>query len=289
MGFFQFNFKKISLIFAVVISLLVFINMKRSLTERPWFLRPFIFFMGVIQDNYSLISGTIRSTTSLYTNLVGIKKENTVLRREHAKIQSHLSTLNELRRENDRLKKLLGFKQRVPMKLLTARVIGKDLISGRDTIIINRGSVHGVKKLMAAITIEGVVGFVRQVHYHTAVILLITDIEFVADSLVQRSRVRGLTEGLGRNICRLYYLQRGDDIVKGDLVITSGLNNIFPKGLPIGTITSIVQENKNSIRRDIEIKPAINPQKLEEIFIVLNVNKEKSLNSEMKSKKNVFF
>ena len=266
----------------VVFFPLILINMKRSL-DTPWFLYPFTRLVGLIQDNYSIVNETLRSTTSLYVNLIGIKKENRLLRKENAKIQAHLANLTELRIKNNRLKKLLGFQQQVPMKLLTARVIGKDLISGRKTILINRGWMDGVKKLMAAISIGGVVGFIRQVNRNTSQVLLITDTEFVADSLVQRSRVRGLTEGLGRNTCRLYYLQREDDVLVGDLVVTSGINNIFPKGLPMGKVISIEQEHKNSIRKDIRLKPSINLQRLEEIFIVLNVNKEENPKPNLKT------
>lgn len=287
MSFFRFNFKRIAFFLLLIVFIpLILINIKRSLNP-PWFVYPFTFLVGLIQDNYSLTSRTVRSTVSLYIDLVGIKRENHLLRKEHAKIQAHLANLNELRIENNRLKSLLGFQQRVPMKLLAARVIGKDLIAGRKTLLINRGLVDGVEKLMAAISIGGVVGFVRQVNHNTSQILLITDTEFVADSIVQRSRVRGLVEGLGRNTCRLYYLQREDDVSIGDLVVTSGLNNIFPKGLPIGKVVSIEQEHKNSIRKDIKLEPYINPQKLEEIFIVLDVNREEDLNQILKSDKNL--
>ena len=274
MNFFRLDFKKLFILMALIIFPLILMNMKHSPESQPWFLRPFSFFKGIVQDSYSHFSGAIRSTTSLYLNLISIKKENSVLRKENAKLQAHFGTLSELKIENDRLKNLLNFQQIAPMKLLTARVIGKDLASEHNTVTINRGSSQGVKRKMAAIAIGGVVGYVIRVHAHTSQILLLTDVYSAIDSIVQRSRVRGITEGTSRNTCRLRYLQREDDVLKGDLIVTSGLNNIFPKGFPIGKIISISQKNKNSISQTIEIQPSINPLKLEEIFIVLNANKK---------------
>src|SRR5262249_15926106 len=89
--------------------------------------------------------------------------------------------------------------------------------------------------------------------------------------LVQRSRARGFIEGGGRSNVRLRYLKRSDDVKVGDLVVTSNLSNIFPKGFPIGTVTSI-DKSRYGLSQDVEIKPAVEPLNLEEIFIVLNAN-----------------
>lgn len=283
MNFFRFRFKNIGFLLALVIIPLVLLSRKEPPEAKKWFTGPFSFFMGLVLDHYTWLSETITETTSLYVNLIGIKKENQFLRKENAKLQAFLSIQSELKTENNRLKQLLEFKQKAPMKLLAAKVIGKDLISDQNTILINRGHSEGVKRKMAAIAIGGVVGYVIRVYSHTSQILLITDAYSAIDSLVQRSRVRGITEGTNRNTCLLRYLQRGDDVLKGDLILTSGLNNIFPKGLPIGKVFSISEKRKNSISQKIVIKPSINPSKLEEIFIVLNVNqRSENLNTELK-------
>ena len=124
---------------------------------------------------------------------------------------------------------------------------------------------------MAALTIGGVVGYTFRVQNESSQILLLTDRYAVIDAIVQRSRARGLIEGLGRTDTRLRYLKRSDDVKVGDLVVTSGLSNLFPKGFPIGTVTSI-DKSRYGMTQEVEVRPAIDPLNLEELFVVINAN-----------------
>jgi rod shape-determining protein MreC len=178
-----------------------------------------------------------------------------------------------LKLENERLNHLLGFKQQTNMELLTAKVIGKDLLPDHHTITINRGTENGLKKNMAALTVAGAVGYVYRVQAYTSQILLLTDRYSAIDAIIQRSRARGITEGFSRESFRMRYLRRNDDVVDGDLVVTSGLDNIFPKGFPIGVVTS-VKKTEYGLTQDVEVQPVVNSSNLEEIFVVLNANHE---------------
>ena len=159
------------------------------------------------------------------------------------------------------------------MELLAAKVVGRDLLADHHSITINRGSQHGIEKNMAAITTGGVVGYVFRVEPFTSQILLLVDRYAVIDSIVQRSRARGLVEGRGPEACRLRYLNRSDDVKVGDLVVTSGLDNIFPKGFPVGLVTS-VSKSRYGMTQEVDLKPAINASILEEIFVVINSKHE---------------
>ena len=147
----------------------------------------------------------------------------------------------------------------------------RDLLPDHNTITVDRGLSHGVQKNMAALTIGGVIGYTFRVENDSSQILLLTDRYAVIDAVVQRSRARGLVEGMRRTNCRLRYLKRSDDLKVGDLVVTSGLFNIFPKGFPIGTVTSI-DKSRYGMTQEVEIKPSVEPLNLEELFIVLNAN-----------------
>ncbi|MCB9026608.1 MAG: rod shape-determining protein MreC [Bdellovibrionaceae bacterium] len=282
MNYFTFDLKKLLIILSLVFIPLVVINMEHNPAQRPWFVKPFIFVSGFIENIYSGFSSGVRGTTALYLNLVDIKKNNRQLQIENSELSAQLGTLTELKLENQRLNQLLNFKENTKMNLLTAKVIGKDLLIDHNTLTINRGTSHGVKEFMAVITIGGVVGYIVQPQAYTSQILLLTDRYASIDAIVQRSRARGIIEGLNKDACRLNYLQQDDDVKEGDRIVTSGLNNIFPKGFTIGNVTK-VEKSRYDISQEVTVTPSVNPFTLEEVFVVLNSNKENFLPEELEN------
>lgn len=271
MNFFTFDLRKVLLIITLVVLPLIAINMQRKSEEELWFTRPFSFAASLIHGGFTSFSSGVRGTTAMYIDLIGVKKQNETMRAQLAELNAQLGALTELKLENERLSQLLGFKQASKMNLLAARVIARDLLPDHNTITVDRGLSHGVQKNMAALTIGGVIGYTFRVENDTSQILLLTDSYAVIDAIVQRSRARGLVEGVRRSSCRLRHLKRSDDVKVGDLVVTSGLFNMFPKGFPIGTVTKI-DKSRYGMTQEVEIKPAVEPLNLEEIFIVLNAN-----------------
>lgn len=273
-NFFSFDLRKFLLVLAVVVLPLIAANLQRDAADEvPWFARPFTFVAGLVQNGYSSFSSGVRGTTAMYLNLINIKKQNRVLTEENSELRAQLGALTELKLENERLNNLLNFSQKTKMNLLTAKVIGRDLFADHQSITINRGTRDGVLRNMAAITTGGVVGYVFRVEPFTAQILLLVDRYAVIDAIVQRSRARGIVEGSGPETTRLRYLNRSDDVQMGDLVVTSGLDNIFPKGFPIGTVTSVAK-SRYGMTQDVEMKPVINASILEELFVVTNAQHE---------------
>lgn len=271
MGYFTFDLRKVFLVIAVVVVPLMAINMQRNSEEELWFTKPFSFIGGVIQGAYSSFSSGVRGTTGMYLDLINVKTENRELKVEIAELRAQLGAMTELKVENERLNKLLGFRQSSNMDLLAAKVVGKDLLIDHQTLTVNRGTHHGVKKNMAALTVGGVVGYVFRSDLYTSQILLITDRYAAIDALVQRSRARGIVEGSSRDLTTLKYVKRGDDVQVGDLVVTSGLYNVFPKGFPIGIVKQ-VNKSQYGMTQELDLTPAVDPLNLEELFIVLNAN-----------------
>jgi rod shape-determining protein MreC len=245
--------------------------MQRKSEEELWFTRPFTFGGSLVQRGFASFSSGVRGTTAMYLDLINIKKQNLELKNQLSELHAQLGANTELKLENERLGTLLGFKQAGKMNLLATRVIAGDLLPDHNTITVDRGLEHGVQKNMAALTNGGVVGYTFRVQPQSSQILLLTDRYAVIDAIVQRSRARGFVEGIGRNNARLHYLKRSDDVKIGDLVVTSGLSNLFPKGFPIGTVLNI-EKSRYGMTQEVEIKPAIEPHNLEELFIVLNAN-----------------
>ena len=132
---------------------------------------------------------------------------------------------------------------------------------------MNQGENDGVAKDMAVATSEGVVGRVIEVSRNTAKVLLITDANSAVDVIVQRSRAQGILEGKIEETCILKYVQKSEEVQVGDRVITSGLGGIFPKGLVVGTVTK-VDRKRPGIFQYIEVTPAVDLSKLEEVLIL---------------------
>jgi rod shape-determining protein MreC len=247
--------------------------MKRKPGEDPWYSKPFSAVVSFAQGGYSSFTSGVRGTTSMYLKLIGIKKQNLALQKENEELRATLGALTELKLENERLSKLLDFKQSTSMQLLAAKVIARDLSPDHYSIRINRGTKHGLKKLMGVITVEGVVGYVLRSGPESSQVLVLTDRSSAVDGVVQRTRARGLISGSSLASCRLRYLERADDVSAGDMVVTSGLGGYFPKGFPIGKITS-VRKTDFGISQEASVTPVVNPSNLEEVFVVLNSGQE---------------
>lgn len=269
MNFFAFDIRKLLIVIAVIALPILSINMKRNPGEEPWYRRPFTWFVAASQGGYSSFTSGVRGTTSMYLNLVGIKKDNQQLLRENQELRAQLAASSELKLENERLNQLLEFKLNTKMELLAAKVIARDLSPDHESIRINRGYRQGLRKLMGVITVEGVVGYVLSTEMDTAQILVITDRSAAVDALVQRTRARGLISGKDASTIRLRYLERADDVAVSDAVVTSGLKGTFPKGFPIGKVTS-VRKTDFGISQEAVVEPVVSPSNLEEVFVVLD-------------------
>ena len=178
----------------------------------------------------------------------------------------------ELNLSNARLRSLLDFQKTITSKVIAAEVIGKDPSPWFKTIMINKGKDDGVKKGSAVVSPEGIVGQVAAVSAHNSKVLLIIDPNSAVDALVQRSRARGIIKGEFANRCVFNYVLRKKEIKVGDTVVSSGLDGVFLKGLPVGQVSDVVKPN-SGIFQEVTVIPCVDFEKLEEVLIVLNPEK----------------
>ncbi len=202
-----------------------------------------------------------------------IQEENAMLREELAKMRDLSYQLSELQKENYRLRELLGFEERTKYKLLPAEVIARNPSYWFETITINKGSADGLEKNMAVVTHEGLVGSVIDTTATSARIQLLTDSRKAVSALVQRSREPGevgIVEGNPelRGFLRMVNLPAEANIQIGDTIISSGLGGVFPKGLVIGQVVETGKDQYGLLQQAI-IKPAVNFNRLEEVFVLL--------------------
>src|SRR5437870_1531339 len=127
MNFFTFDLRKVILAIALVVIPLMAINMQRKSEEELWFTKPFTFMGSMVQRGFASFSTDVRGTASLYLDLIGIKRQNQDLKAHLAELNAQLGAMTELKLENERLTKMLGFSHATKMNLLAARVIAPDL------------------------------------------------------------------------------------------------------------------------------------------------------------------
>ena len=167
----------------------------------------------------------------------------------------------------DRLEKLLELKETFSYEMIPSLLISREPGNWFNSIIIDKGITNGVEKDMAVATHRGLVGRVVSVDSRTAKILLILDQRSAVGGMIQRSRDIGVVKGSESNYCYIEYLSNDADVKINDVVITSGLGSIFPKGIIIGKIVGIKKESHDLFQKVI-IRPEVDFTKLEEVFVV---------------------
>lgn len=226
--------------------------------------------IGLTAPVQSLITWVLDGITAgvqNYLYLWKVRSENTLLLDQNRKFVTQIAALREAELENQRLRKLLQFQTEFSIKTTLARVIAKDVSSDFRSLRINRGANAGIRKNMAVVTHEGVVGRILRTTGDTADIVTVLDFQSSVDIVVERSRVRGIVAGLTEQMCELKYALRTDDIQVGDRLISSGLGGIFPKGVPVGVVAQ-VNKKAYGISQEVEVTPAVDFARLEEVMVV---------------------
>jgi len=194
--------------------------------------------------------------------------DNQKLKKEIDAFKQKVSSLQEAEAENKRLKELLLFKQKSPHKVIAVRVIGRPADNWSSVVIIDKGRYNGIVRGMVAINYLGLIGRVIEASEYNSRVMLMNDPNFAVSAIVKRSRQEGLVAGALGNSLVMRYLPQDADIKAGDEVISSGLTELYPKGLLIGTVTDVGQEF-GGLSRYAVVRPAVNLSILEELFIII--------------------
>ncbi|MBI3597843.1 MAG: rod shape-determining protein MreC [Nitrospirae bacterium] len=221
---------------------------------------------SVQEGTYTVVFG-IQGVFTHYFFLVGLSDENPRLKKEIERLSGEVNRLKEKEALAVRLQGLLNFKDASPLKLIAANVIGREMGPWFQTFMINKGSSEGVLVDMGVIVPDGVVGKVIKSLPHNAQVLLMTDTNSAIAAMVQRTREGGIVQGMGENGARLKYLPRVSEVLEGDIMITSGLEGSFAKGVPIGQIKKI-ERPEDGFFLNITLTPAIAFSKLEEVLVL---------------------
>ncbi|MBY0469560.1 rod shape-determining protein MreC [bacterium] len=228
--------------------------------------------LGIVSPIQSAITWTLDKLASGFENYVflfNVRQDNLSLLEENRKLLGTISELRESQQENLRLRKLLDFQEQSKFQTVVARVIAKDVSTEFRAIRINRGESSGIKRNMPVFTNEGIVGRVLRTSANSADVVTILDPLSAVDAIDQRSRARGTVEGLTDELCAMRFTLRTDDIQTGDVLVSSGLGGMFPKGIPLGTV-SRVNRKSFGISQEVEVRPSVDFTKLEEVMVVIH-------------------
>lgn len=197
-----------------------------------------------------------------------IYRENIALKKEVGLLNQKIVELQEASKENERLQRLLSFKTNTTFSTEAARVIGRDSTNWVSSIIIDKGKRSNVEVGMPVISEIGLVGKVFEVGNSISKILLINDPNFKVAAIVQDSRDEGIVSGsLGGN-CRMYFLSLESDVEVNDIVVTSGLGGVFPKGLLIGRVID-VDVDPGGLMKNCSIQPSTDLSNIEEVLVIV--------------------
>lgn len=224
--------------------------------------------LAPVATGLSRTSKALARSWSLLREIGTLRQENARLAAEVARLRQENAQLRPAAQENAQLRALLAFKQQHAYRSVSARVIGRDPSHWFSTILVDRGAADGVQRNDPVVTSDGLVGHVIETAGSWARVLLILDPRNAVGVAVERTREAGVAEGQEKTVLRVKYLSRDADIQPGDRVITSGLGQIYPRGLPVGTVISVRRTGVNLFQEAL-VKPAAGLNHLEDVLIIL--------------------
>lgn len=216
------------------------------------------------------IEGLRNGTTGFFANyfeLRNAREQSRQLRTEVEQLRLENQLLKNDLASAQRAEALAGFQAHNPSKMIGARVIGATPGIGTKSVLIDRGSQSGVRRGMAVVTPDGIVGSVIAVFPFDSQVRSVTDPGFAAGVESQKNHVHGILKGLGNSSARVDFVPTGQKVEVGEMFYTSGEDRIFPKGLPVGKVTSV---REGTSFQDITVQPSGTESAPEEVLVIVD-------------------
>jgi rod shape-determining protein MreC len=225
---------------------------------------------GAFAELQRLVSGAVTGVQDIwngYVALRGVKDENAALRQELQDLQIRLQEERALAQRTEDLRQLLELRQRAELETTAAEIIAGGASPEFRTVTIDKGTGARLDTDMAVLSPSGVVGRVILPSLRASKVQLLIDRNAAVGATVERSRAQGVVVGVGTEELRMDYVPGTADVKAGDLVVTSGIDGIYPKGFVIGTIESV--ERGAGTYHEIRVRPAVDFSRLEEVLVVI--------------------
>jgi rod shape-determining protein MreC len=260
------RYRKYSRLLLVLLASFALLTLHRTRPEGLWLAEGVAAVVAPVQAVFARVH---RGAFGLWTTYLDWK----ALRLDHARLRAEVTALRlrqlrqiELDAENERLRALLALRERLPVRAVGAEVVAREWHGFARGFTINRGRTDGLERLAPVIVTRGVVGRVMELRRDSAVIQLVTDPTSSIGGVVSRTRAHGLVEGAAGGRIRLKLAAREEGIAPGDLVFTSGVGGLFPKGLPLGRVTRVYPPT--GLFRLADLEPVVDLARVEEVLVL---------------------
>jgi len=259
------SWKKIAAVFAVLLVLII-LQARNPDVKGPFkgilgnIVNPFVYYTDA---TFGFFSGVWDG----YIKLVNVQKDNEELRKENGKLRLDNSLLEEKVSEYKRLKKLLRFREYSKLDSLACNVIGRNIKGYLKYVIIDRGSEDGVKLKDPVISYSGLVGMVSEVHSGTSRVEVVLNPGSNVSVMNSRTRTVGIVRGDGRGKMAVDFYDRLDDVKAKDILITSGLGGVYPKGIIVGQVDNVKDVN-TGLFKNLTLTSNVDFYKLENVLVV---------------------
>jgi rod shape-determining protein MreC len=237
--------------------------------ELPWWQGWVLDVTAPIQRVVSAPVLGMRNLWGSYIDLVDVRQENATLRQEVAELAEINLQYREALVASGHLQRIAAMRDDFEVPMLPAKVVGLDISLWFRSVLVDRGVGHGVRAGNPLITNDGVVGLVTASSSRSSRAMLLLDSQSAIDGIVQRSRARGVVRGNGTGELEFEFVVRGNDVMPGDVIITSGLDSVYPKGLRIGKVNEL-RDPKGSLIQTAIIQPAVDFGRLEQVFVMFH-------------------
>ena len=224
-------------------------------------------FSGILVSFASLLHNALDYAASPFERMALRERDVELLRKQNSELLLERARSSEALQENRRLKELLALRDRYPNAVCAAQVIARGTSQWKNSVVLNRGSADSVAKDMSAVTPQGLAGKLFDVSGSSSGLLLVSDITFSASIRMQESRKEGVVSGTGGPKLVLKYVPYEDEVKEGDILVTSGLDRLFPPGIPVGFISRIEKQGSGHFQ-EIEVTPYVDESRLEEVLVV---------------------
>jgi rod shape-determining protein MreC len=204
-----------------------------------------------------------------YVDVLDVRAENERLRARVERLEDENLQFREALLQSGQLDALAALRDATGVPMLPARIAGRDASPWFRSVLLDRGRSHGVRAGMPAVTSSGVAGLVTATSAHAGKAMLLLDPQSAVDGMVQRSRAQGIVRGLGTALLEFEFDADAEDVQPGDVVITSGLGGVYPKGLRVGEVKRVNAVGGRHMMRQADLEPAVDFDRLEDLYVLL--------------------
>jgi rod shape-determining protein MreC len=221
-----------------------------------------------IQSALARVNRAAVNVWATYLDWKNVRAENRRLREENQQLRVESLHVSETSSENDRLRRLLGLQERIPIATVSAEIIAREWGGWVRSLTVNRGRGDKITRLTAVISPEGLIGRVIEVRAGASIIQVLTDPTSTVGAHVVRTRTSGIVEGDPRGTMRLKYMAReGGGIQVGDMIVTSGAGGVFPRGIPVGRVRAI-DDRGSALFHYAVLTPVVDFARVDEVLLL---------------------